>query len=314
VTLLFLPLLVGAAVDLLTATDCPSRAEVAAELARLAPDVQASAAGDEDGPRLSAEIRWVGESLSIVLRTPQGTVAAQKALVRSGSCLDLAATSAVVIAAWQGEMRADLSPDLPASQRRVSAPRASLGEASLSAIDGTAGSLPERAGRPWQVAVGIVASRDSDFAPGLVIDAELGRSRSRLAGSLGIVATGAHALALGPNPGQSLWSRAALNLGARDRFWLRDSALDGHLAVAVALIRLEGAGFGTDYAQTGFDVGLGAGMRWMWAAHQLAPFVALDGWAWPSQKSVTVAGTDAKERLPLFELRAAAGISFGRFR
>jgi hypothetical protein len=226
----------------------------------------------------------------------------------------MAAASAVVIAAWQGEMRADLSPDLPASQRRLSAPKATLGEASLSASDWIVGALPDRARRPWQVAIGVVASRDSDFAPGLVIDAELGRSRSRLAGSLGIVATGAHALALGPNPGESLWSRAALDLGARDRFWLEDSALDGHIAAAIALIRLEGAGFGANYTQTGFDWGIGAGMKWMWVAQGLAPFVSVDGWAWPSQKSVTVAGTDAKERLPLFELRAAAGVSFGRFR
>jgi hypothetical protein len=314
VTLFFLPLLVGAAVDLLTATDCPSRADVAAELARLAPDGLASSAEDDDGPRLSAEIRWVGESLSIALRTPQGTLAAQRTLVRSGSCLDLAAASAVVIAAWQSEIRADLSPDLPSPQRRVSAPKTTLTEASPSASDRTAASLPDRARHPWQVAIGIVASRDSDIAPGLVIDAELGRSRSRLAGSIGIVATGAHAVALGPNPGESLWSRAALDLGARDRFWLKDSALDGHIAAAIALIRLEGAGFGANYTQTGFDLGIGAGMRWMWATQGHALFVALDGWAWPSQKSVTVAGTDAKERLPLFELRAAAGVSFGRFR
>jgi hypothetical protein len=314
VTLLFLPLFVGAAVDLLTATDCPSRADVAAELARLAPDPHASSAEDQEGPRLSAEIRWVGESLSIALRTPQGTLAAQRTLVRLGSCLDLAAASAVVIAAWQGEMRADLGPDLPATQQRASAPKATLTEASISATDQTAGSLPDRARRPWQIGVGIVASRDSDFAPGLVIDAELGRPQSRLAGRLGLVATGAHALTLGPAPGRSLWSRTAVDLGARERLWLGDSALDGHVAVAIALIRLEGAGFGSNYTQTGFDFGLGAGIRWAWATPRLAPFVGLDALAWPSQKSVTVAGSDAEARLPRFELLGTAGISFGRFR
>lgn len=147
-----------------------------------------------------------------------------------------------------------------------------------------------------------------------MIDGQLGRPRSGLAGTLGLVATGAHALALGPNPGQSLWSRAALNLGVRNRLWLGPSALDGHLAVAIAVIRLQGAGFGADYTQTGFDWGIGGGLRWMWAARRLAPFVTVDGWAWPGQKSVAVAGTDAEERLPRFELRAVAGLSFGRFR
>ena len=311
-TLLFLPLFIGAAVDLLTATDCPSRADVASELARLAPDLNASSAEDQGAARLSAEIRWVGESLSVALRTAQGTVAAQRSLVRSGSCRDLAAASAVVIAAWQGEMRGDLGPDFPVTGQRASAPPPT----STGAIPatGTAGTLPGRARHPWQVGVGVVASRGTDFAPGIMIDAELARPQSRLAGILELVETGAHTLALGPNPGESRWSRAALDLGARNRFWLGDGALDGHIAVAIAVIRLEGAGFGADYTHTGFDWGIGGGIRWVWAARRLAPFVALDGWAWPSQKSVTVAGTDAEERLPRFELRAAAGMSFGRFR
>jgi hypothetical protein len=308
---LFLPLFLGAPVDLLTATDCPSRAAVAAELARLAPDIHAPSAQEQGAPRLSAEIRWVGDSLSIALRTPQGTLAAQRTLVRLGSCLDLAAASAVVIAAWQGEMRGDLGPDLPATERRASPPRTTSTEAIA-----TTGRepLPRLTGHPWQVGVGAVASRGADFAPGILIDAELGRPRSRWAAALGLAATGAHALALGPNPGQSRWSRAALDLGARDRLWLGDSALDAHMAVAVAMIRFTGAGFGTNYTPTGFDWGIGGGLRWMWVARWLAPFVTLEGWAWPRQKSVAATGTDAEERLPSFELRAAAGLSFGRFR
>jgi hypothetical protein len=310
--LLFLPVL-AVAVDLLTATDCPSRADVAAELARLGSAPPGSSAEQQNGPLLSAEIRWVGDGLSIALRTPQGTLAAQRTLARSGSCLDLAAASAVVIAAWQGEMRGDLGPELPATQQRAAARPAPLPEPSISTA-ASVGSVPERARRPWEVGVGVVGSRESDFAPGLAIDAEVGRPQSRLAGRLGLVATGAHALPVGPVPGQSLWSRAAVDLGARERLWLGDSALDGHVAVAIALIRLEGAGFGANYTQTGFDFGVGAGIRWAWATPRLAPFVGLDALAWPSQKSVTVAGSDAEARLPRFELLGAAGISFGRFR
>ena len=158
---------------------------MAAELARLRPERQASSAEDEDGQHLSAEIRWVGVDLSIVLRTQKGTLAAHRTLVRVGSCLDLASAAAVVIAAWQGEMRADLGPDLPVSQQRASPPKALLSEASLSATTVTGAAFPDRARRPWQVAMGIVASRAPDFASGLVIEAELGRPQSRLAGSCG---------------------------------------------------------------------------------------------------------------------------------
>jgi hypothetical protein len=310
--LLFFPAL-ALAVDLLTATDCPSRADVAAELARLGSVAPESSAEQQSGPRLSAEIRWVGDGLSIALRTAQGTLAAQRTLARSGSCLDLAAASAVVIAAWQGEMRGDLGPELPASQHGAAARPAPLSEPTISTAAWT-GPLPERARRPWELGVGIVGSREGDFAPGLAIDAELGRPRSRLAGRLGLVASGAHSLTLGPAPGQSRWSRAAVDLGVRERLWLGDSALDGHVAVAVALIRLEGAGFGANYTQTGFDLGFGGGIKWAWATPRLAPFVGMDALAWPSQKSVTVAGSDAEARLPRFELLGTAGISFGRFR
>jgi hypothetical protein len=305
----FLPVL-AVAVDLLTATDCPSRAEIAAELAHLGSVASGPSSDKQDAPRLSAEIRWVGDGLSIALRTPQGTLAAQRTLTRSGSCLDLAAASAVVIAAWQGEVRGDLGPELPASQQGAARP-VPLREPSTSAA---AWAVPERARRPWEVGVGVVGSRQGDLAPGLAIDAEVGRPQSRLAGRLGLVVTGAHALTLGPPPGQSLWSHAAVNLGVRRRFWLGDSALDGHLSVAVALIRLEGAGFGANYTQTGFDFGFGAGIRWAWPTRRLAPFVGLDALAWPSQKFVTLAGSDAEARLPRFELLGAAGISVGRFR
>jgi hypothetical protein len=80
------------------------------------------------------------------------------------------------------------------------------------------------------------------------------------------------------------------------------------------MIHLAGAGFGANYTQTGFDFGFGAGIRWAWAASRLAPFVALDGGVWPRQTFVTAVGSSTQARLPLFELHAAAGLSFGRFR
>lgn len=307
--------LFGTAVNLATATDCPSQGDVAAELARLAPPARGSSpqVQAQGRPQLSAELRWVGESLSIALTTAEGTLVAERTLARSGSCLDMAAASAVVITAWEGEMRGDLGPELPASSEGEGPRNVSLPEPAIAAQAKPFASTPRHA-RPWEIGASVLASHESDLAPGLMIDAEVGRPQSGLAARLGLVATGAHTLALGPNPGQSRWSRAALSLGASSRIWLGNSAFDGHVDGSVAMIRLAGAGFGANFSQTGFDLGFGAGIRWAWATSRLAPFVGLHGGVWPSQTFVTAVGTNAQVRLPLFELRAAAGLSFGRFR
>jgi hypothetical protein len=314
-TIFIMPLLLGAVVDLHASTNCPSRDEVASELARLAGVAPDPPASESHETRLSAEFGWVGESLSIVLRSPQGVTMAERTLAREGSCSDLAVVAAVVIAAWQGEMRADLGPELPAAEG-VPRPRQGPPGASVSKFGPGPGSPPPVQTRSWlwEFGAAILASREDDFGPGMAIDAQLGPSQSGLAGRLGVLASTGHALALGPSPGRSLWSRAALDLGLRKRAWFGDGALDGHVALEAGLIRLEGTGYSTNYVRTGFDLGLGAGIRGAWTLGRLAPFVELDGSVWPGRKAVAVAGTDTEGTLPRFELRAAAGVSFGRFR
>jgi len=315
-TISIMPLLLGAAVDLHASTNCPSRDDVASELARLAgaaPDPPASEESHET--RLSAEFGWVGESLSIVLRSPQGVTMAERTLAREGSCSDLAVVAAVVIAAWQGEMRADLGPDLPAAEG-VPRPSHRPPGASASKFGPGPGSppLPTRSWL-WEFGAAILASREDDLGRGMAMDAQLGPSQSGLAARVGVLASTGHALALGPSPGRSLWSRAALDLGLRKRAWFGDGALDGHVDLEAGLIRLEGTGYSTNYVRTGFDLGLSAGIRGAWTlGGRLAPFVEFDGTVWPGRKAVAVAGTDTEGTLPRFELRAAAGVSFGRFR
>jgi hypothetical protein len=305
----------GAAVEVLGGGDCPAPSDVAAELARLAPPSAATPSstppdgGDE--PRLSAKLAWTGDDLTIELRTADGTLLAERRLARSGSCPDLAAAAAVVIVAWQGERRADLGPDFPPPR---AAPLPST-VVETGAISRSAPPLePGRPVRPWEVGVAVLASSQDGPAPGIMIDGQLGTGRSGLAGRIGLLAAGAHTLSVGPVPGQSRWSRAALSLGLRDRIWSRSAALDGYVGLEGGLIRLEGAGFSTNYSRLGFDLGVGAGVRLAWSLGRVAPFLALGGSVWPGRKTVTVAGTTDEATLPRFELRASLGISFGRFR
>ncbi len=46
----------------------------------------------------------------------------------------------------------------------------------------------------------------------------------------------------------------------------------------------------------------------------VAPFVGIDGVAWPREKTALTQGAGAgRVTLPWFELRVVAGVSFGRF-
>src|SRR5262245_7449914 len=96
--------------DLTGETDCPSRGDVARELDRLAPD---PAPGGINTPKTSAEIQRGPGGLSITLRGPDGDLLARRTVATSGSCAELATAAAVVITAWQGDLRPDLGPGLP---------------------------------------------------------------------------------------------------------------------------------------------------------------------------------------------------------
>jgi hypothetical protein len=307
----------AAGVDLQVHTDCPSRAEVSSELDRLAgPGTGDSPPRPSLGPPLSADLTPSDQGLAISLRNQTGELLAQRTLAGSGSCADLAAAAAVIIATWQGEMRADLGPELPSSpgpRRTRSTPEPSSVAATITASPPSP-PVPPMSERPWEVGAAVLGAHAGDVSAGAVIDVQVGRAGSSLGGRAALLVEGSHAVALGPEPGRARWSRAALDAGLKERVWLGALAFDVRAQIEAAVIRLQGDGFSTNYDQTGVEVGVGLGGRLAWPQGRFAPFVGFDAWTWPGRQAVIASGTGFEASLPRFELQVSAGVSLGRFR
>jgi hypothetical protein len=308
IRLALLFLLGASPIEIVGASGCPSRGDVEAALARLEAPAPAAAAG---GARLVADLASREDGLAIVLRDGDGRLLAERFVARGGDCAQLAAAAAVVITAWQSELRTDLGPPLPATAAGAPPPAPAV----AAAVSRAASAPRDRGGRPFELGAAVAAgAAGGDLSARLELDAQAGRPGSALAGRLAASVERPHGIALGPAPGQSRWSRAAVSLGVRARTFRGDVALDGHVDLLGAAVFVEGTGFDHDYQRAGFDLALGAGVRLALTAGRVAPFVGIGAALWPARSTVAVTGTPAEAALPRLEVGAAAGVSFGRFR
>lgn len=307
-----LTLLVVVAVDVVGQSTCPAPADVTAALARLSAAASGGPAGD--GPALIAEVRrpeGTGAGLSVALRTQDGALLAERVIAASGSCDDLAAAAAVVIAAWQRGLRPDLGPDLPRSPPAtiVTTPGAKPAAPTVAA---------PAARSQWPMELGVAAlavAAARDVSPGVQVDASIGSFGwgvgPRLVGAI----ESPHELALGPVPGKTMWSRSTLAVGLRKRSVVGAFAVDAHAHVKGAYVRARGSGFDENYTRTGTDVGGGVGVQIGWPQRWFAPFLGLGATVWAGRKTVEVIefGTMTQAALPRFDVSLALGVSLGRF-
>jgi len=309
----FVTLLMTVAVEVVGPSTCPTPADVTTALARL-PAVgseDAIGAGAPEGTRtgLIAEIgrpTGTGVGLSITLRTQAGAVLAERVIVEAGSCADLAAAAAVVIAAWQRGLRPDLGPDLP---------RSASGEITATPVSTTVAAAPTRSEWPMEAGVAALAAAAArDVSPGLQVDATIGSFGWGLAPRLVASIESPHATSLGPLPGRTLWSRSTLGGGARKRSVVGVVMVDAQVHVKAAFVRARGAGFDENYAATATDVGGGVGVQIGWPHRWFAPFLGLGATLWAGRKTAEVVGTPAETTLPRFDVSLALGVSVGRFR
>lgn len=266
---------------------CPTPVEVSAKLEGLIVE----AAGAE--PHV-AVVERRGPALHLELRDAAGAVLAQRDVTDRSPCRDLASVAAVIIAAWEAELRGSSAvlppaPVVPKLPRRV-------------AWDvGAAGSATYAGAWGW--------------APGGLALFSLGVEGGWLRGEL--VVSGAAPRPIAVGRGSATWFRVGAGLGPRVRLGTGRLGLDLHAQLFVAALSVRGAGFNENLSALDVDPAVLAGARGWYRLGDFRLFVGATFQAWLREQLVRVeqAGTPANPldtgHLPRFELVLAAGVLFG---
>jgi hypothetical protein len=288
---------------------CPTPADVAARLGGLVPATAAAVeAGDGRGAARVIVARTEG-TMRLALVGANANELATRELSTEGSCQDLAAAAAVVVAAWL----ADLNPDLTPS---VTLPASAPPSVPPPAIAVTPPPPPVANARPFAVGLGLIASDVGGVvAPGAMLVGALGLdSRDLLALDASLSGTTSRSAAVGTLPGAASWTRATLALGPALR--LGNAAISGdvHLQALAALLHVRGVGVPNAASDTTAQLGVGAGARIDFVTGTSAVWLGLDVFVWPGDQRLLVENVaSADSQLPRLELVASVGISLGRF-
>ena len=288
---------------------CPAPADVEARLDALIPRV------DEREPQDRAVLERTDAGLRIDLRRDDGERLAERLLPTTGSCGDLAAAAAVVIAAW--ELR--LKPEIAA---RVNLPAPARPPA---LVETTTAASPARA--RIEARAGLLASlAGGDVAPGATIEASVTPAASRLGVTIALSGAAQRVLTLEQaGGGGARWTRGVLALGPQYRVDVPGGLkIDLHAGGLLGFLRVEGTSSGalTDNppatwsarSDVAVQLGAGAGVRAMRAWGAVAAWIGIRVLAWPGHQRLLVEGNPAASgELPRLDGELAAGASWGRF-
>ncbi len=265
---------------------CPASAEVEARVAALLPEAEGS-------PGHLVRLEHGPAGIRVQMRAATGELLAERTVPSDGPCERLASTIAVVIAAWEAELRPGELPMPvlpPPPPVRPSAPPQSR-EWTL----GAGVSLTAASATPWVV-------------PGIGLEASLGPVDRGLGALVALDASAPRQLPLGS--GHVRWQRFALAAGPRYRLAV-SPRLEFHLAGLGALLSVRGVGYLADLAQLGVDLGVGGGARLAFAQGPLAPWMKLEARGWLRRQEAQVTGVEGQVVLPNLELMLTAGVSVG---
>ena len=142
---------------------CPAPSDVEARLGALIPQVE------EREPQHRAVLEHSAAGLQVDLRRDDGERLAQRVLDGRGSCADLAAATAVVIAAWEARLNPEIAARmklLPDGDKPVPKPEDKTVPKPELKTAGSAAPPPSSVG--LEGGIGVTASiAGSDLAPGL---------------------------------------------------------------------------------------------------------------------------------------------------
>jgi hypothetical protein len=280
---------------------CPRPADVQRQLRALLPP-----AGDPASPGTvehHARVVRAGEKTHLELAGADGAPIAERELDRSGSCDELAAAAAVVLATWEG----DLDPRIT---DRVNLPPVPRPAAPVIMARPSPPGAPLR----FSLGVGLLASvSGGQLAPGAKITGSLAPAQGRLGVDLALSAVTTRSEAVGSLPGAASWRRAALAAGPRYRFGDATTTADLHVDGLAGLLLVEGVGLPEKASDTSLQLGVGAGIRATRAWGNAAPWIGVDLLVWPGHDRLEVGGQPVTGQLPRLEAQFAAGLSLGRF-
>jgi hypothetical protein len=289
-------LLAVLAIEVHSPGDCPLAADVER---RLAPLLDAAA-----GLRDVAIIRHPADgTLLVSLADAAGQPIGERRFPRAGACADQAETVAVTLAIWE----AQLHPEITLRLDRL----APATVADTPVLIARPAASPPRP--PMALSLGVAAAGDwqpGSWAPAGRIELGLGRDGGRWRAQLALLGFGRHVLDVGP--GQAVWWRAAVNLGA-DAAVLRGQraalTLGGGALVGVASI--SGRGFTVDRTSRSVDAGGEVRLRAARARGLVRPWAGLSLAAWLRRQALDLEGVaTAGAALPRVEPTVAVGADF----
>jgi hypothetical protein len=290
---------------------CPAPADVEARLAALIPQVE------EREPQHRAVLERGPSGLRVDLRRDDGERLAQRVLDASGSCADLAAATAVVIAAWE----ARLNPEIAA---RMKLPAGEAAAPPVAPPPRPEAPRPSRLG--LEGGIGVLASAaGGDVAPGLMIQGALLSPADRFGATVALSAAGRRVQGLdGANGAGAGWTRAAIALGPEARLHgVAQLAFDFHVDALLGLLRVDGVAATTgatdplatwsSRADTSLQLGAGGGVRVRRAWGALGIWLGVGARLWPGHQRLVVEGEPgASGEVPRYEGELALGACWRR--
>jgi len=292
----------GPAVTVNGDATCPTAEEVSTRVAQLVPAV------DTTAPRDLARIEEAGGVLRVSLWRPDGALVARRELSRTGSCADLAAAAAVVVAAWESDVHPEFMPFLGpvAPPKEVAA-----------AVPAAVVRTPSKP-TPTRVVFEVGAALSGSVAPGAggaapaaggLIVASLAPSHRSVGLRLMLAGSAEREIPLGP--GRVLWRRLVAGLGPDVRLAPASTpiAVDLHAEALVSSLSARGEGFTDNLNANSVDPGVGAGVRFAVGRQTVVPWLDLSFAGWLRGQRARSTPDEASVALPRVEAAVALGVS-----
>ena len=291
-------------VSLQVSGPCPGSEDIARELAGVIGEVRPA-----EQPDL-ATVDSTSGTVRLELHRADGTLVGEKQFDPAANCAELAQAVAVVIAAWELQLRDTNTQPPTTDDSHEAVPKPVPQPAPPPRL------LPAAPPQPiWQLEFGagptLVAP---DVTPGVLLF--LAARKSAWSGRLTAGTSAWHQTPLGP--GTAKWARtyAGLGLGYGWRWRRFLLELNGDVLAAVLWASSDGYRPGWSMrSQVTDDAGLGAGVRLSGPLpSRLRGWAALDTMIWPREHTLRVADRSGASlestNLPHFELLLSLGLSF----